>query len=83
MSSFDHSTSPGRGWCPLVARTSGSVTEGVCRLILATSVIVISRVYDPLDAGAGRAGPTGHGGRLLAGARLRDVLGIGVSRSDH
>jgi hypothetical protein len=51
MSSFDHSTRSGRGWCPLVARTSGSATEGVYRLILATSVIAISRVYEPLDAG--------------------------------
>jgi hypothetical protein len=39
------------GWRPLVARTSGSATEGVYGLILATSVIAVSRAHEPLDAG--------------------------------
>jgi hypothetical protein len=36
---------------PLVLRTSGSATEGVYGLILATAVITISRELDPSDAG--------------------------------
>lgn len=36
---------------PLVLRTSGSATEGVYGLILATAVIALSRELDPSDAG--------------------------------
>ena len=36
---------------PLVARTKGSATEGVYGLILAISVIALSREYDASDAG--------------------------------
>ena len=50
-SSVDHPSRSGRGWRPLVARTSGSATEGVYGLILATSVIATSQMPEPLDAG--------------------------------
>ena len=36
---------------PRVVRTAGSVTEGIYGLILATSVIAVSREYDSTDAG--------------------------------
>lgn len=36
---------------PLVIRTSGSATEGIYGLILATAVITVSRELDPTDAG--------------------------------
>jgi hypothetical protein len=39
------------GWRPLVSRKSGSATEGVYGLILATSVIAISTGGEPADAG--------------------------------
>ena len=38
-------------WRPLVLRTSGSATQGVYGLILATAVIAISRELDPSNAG--------------------------------
>jgi hypothetical protein len=38
-------------WRPLAIRTSGSATQGVYGLILATAVIAISRESDPSDAG--------------------------------
>jgi hypothetical protein len=38
-------------WRPLATRTSGSATQGVYGLILATTVIAISRESDPSDAG--------------------------------
>ena len=38
-------------WRPRVARTAGSVTEAVYGLILATSVIAVSREYDATNAG--------------------------------
>ena len=38
-------------WRPRVVRTSGSVVEGVYGLILATSVIAVSREYDASNAG--------------------------------
>ena len=38
-------------WRPRVVRTTGSVTEGIYGLILATSVIAVSREYDSTDAG--------------------------------
>ena len=38
-------------WRPRVVRTTGSVTEGIYGLILATSVIAVSREYDATDAG--------------------------------
>jgi hypothetical protein len=38
-------------WRPHLARTSGSVAEAVYGLILATSVIAVSRVYAPTNAG--------------------------------
>ncbi len=38
-------------WRPRVARTSGSITEAIYGLILATSVIAVSREYDASDAG--------------------------------
>jgi len=38
-------------WRPPVARTSGSVAEAVYGLILATSVIAVSRAYAPSNAG--------------------------------
>jgi hypothetical protein len=38
-------------WRPRVVRTSGSVTESIYGLILATSVIAISREYDSSNAG--------------------------------
>jgi hypothetical protein len=40
-----------RRWRPLVVRTAGSVTEAVYGLILATSVIAVSREYDSSNAG--------------------------------
>ena len=40
-----------RGWRPRILRTSGSVTEAVYGLILATSVIAVSREYEPTNAG--------------------------------
>jgi len=36
---------------PRVVRTTGSVTEGIYGLILATSVIAVSQEYDSTDAG--------------------------------
>ena len=38
-------------WRPLVLRTSGNVTEAIYGLILATSVIAVSREYESTDAG--------------------------------
>jgi hypothetical protein len=38
-------------WRPFVARTTGSVTEAIYGLILATSVIAVSREYDASNAG--------------------------------
>lgn len=40
-----------RWWHPLIVRTAGSVTEAIYGLILATSVIAVSREYDPSNAG--------------------------------
>jgi hypothetical protein len=40
-----------RWWHPRVVRTAGSVTEAIYGLILATSVIAVSREYDPSNAG--------------------------------
>ena len=39
-------------WRPRVIRTAGSVTEAIYGLILATSVIAVSREYDPSNAGS-------------------------------
>ena len=39
------------GWRPRVAGTTGSVTEGIYGLILATSVIAVSAEYSSSDAG--------------------------------
>ena len=38
-------------WRPRIVRTTGSVTEGIYGLILATSVIAVSREYDASNAG--------------------------------
>ena len=38
-------------WRPRVVRTTGSVTEAIYGLILATSVIAVSREYDASNAG--------------------------------
>ena len=46
-----HSMSSARRWQPLVVRTAGSVTEAIYGLILATSVIAVSREYDASNAG--------------------------------
>jgi hypothetical protein len=43
--------SAARRWRPLVARTTGSVTEAIYGLILATSVIAVSAEYAPSNAG--------------------------------
>jgi hypothetical protein len=43
--------SGGRWWRPLDVRTGGSVTEAIYGLILATSVIAVSREYDSSNAG--------------------------------
>jgi hypothetical protein len=40
-----------RPWQPLVLGTAGSLTEAIYGLILATSVIAVSREYDDTDAG--------------------------------
>jgi hypothetical protein len=40
-----------RRWRPRVVRTAGSVTEAIYGLILATSVIAVSREYDSSNAG--------------------------------
>lgn len=45
------STAGGRSWRPLVVRTVGSVTEALYGLILAASVIAVSRDYEPENAG--------------------------------
>ena len=53
----DGRATSGRGrWRPRVVRTTGSVTEAIYGLILATSVIAVSREYD--DTNAGRIGVT-------------------------
>ena len=39
-----------RNWRPRVVRTTGSVTEAIYGLVLATSVIAVSREYDSTDA---------------------------------
>ena len=41
----------GIDWRPRVLRTTGSVTEGIYGLILATSVIAVSQEYDSTNAG--------------------------------
>jgi hypothetical protein len=51
MSSCGQPARSGRELRPLVLRTSGSATEGVYGLILATSVIAVSREHHPSDAG--------------------------------
>lgn len=51
MAPVDRSIRSKPGWRPLVVRTSGSATEGVYGLILATSVIAISTEGEPADAG--------------------------------
>ena len=38
-------------WRPIVVRTTGSVTEAIYGLILATSVIAVSQEYDSSNAG--------------------------------
>ena len=38
-------------WRPRVVRTTGSLTEAIYGLVLATSVIAVSREYDSTDAG--------------------------------
>jgi hypothetical protein len=43
-------------WRPRIVRTTGSVTEAIYGLILATSVIAVSREYD--SSNAGRVGVT-------------------------
>ena len=43
--------SAGDRWRPRVVRTSGSVAEAIYGLILATSVIAVSREYDSSNAG--------------------------------
>jgi len=43
--------SPAESWRPHVVRTTGSVTEAIYGLILATSVIAVSREYDSSNAG--------------------------------
>lgn len=48
--------SAARRWRPLVAGTTGSVTEAIYGLILATSVIAVSREYD--SSNSGRVGVT-------------------------
>jgi hypothetical protein len=40
-----------RRWRPVVVRTAGSVTEAIYGLVLATSVIAVSREYDSSNAG--------------------------------
>ena len=44
--------SAGGRWRPRVARTTGSVAEAIYGLILATSVIAVSREYDSSNAGS-------------------------------
>lgn len=46
-----HRLGDAKGWRPRVVRTTGSLTEGIYGLILATSVIAVSREYDSTDAG--------------------------------
>jgi hypothetical protein len=48
--------SAAKPWRPHVVRTTGSVTEAIYGLILATSVIAVSREYD--SSNAGRVGVT-------------------------
>ena len=48
--------SAGEWWRPRVVRTTGSVVEAIYGLILATSVITVSREYD--SSNAGRVGVT-------------------------
>jgi hypothetical protein len=43
--------SAAKPWRPHVVRTTGSVTEAIYGLILATSVIAVSREYDASNAG--------------------------------
>jgi len=52
---------PARNWRPRVVRTTGSLTEGIYGLILATSVIAVSRQYDSTDAGTIAAAVLGTG----------------------
>jgi membrane protease YdiL (CAAX protease family) len=49
--SSSHSTRSGPDRRTLVVRTSGIASEDIYGLILATSVIGVSRAYDPADAG--------------------------------
>ena len=74
----DHSTG---GLAPSDRPDSGSATEGIYGLILATAVIAVSRNCGEDDAGQGWFGGAGHGDRVLTGARLHlAVLGTGVSQ---
>jgi hypothetical protein len=78
-SSFNHPRSSGWGWRPLVARTSGSATEGVYGLILATSVIAVSRAHEPLDAGWVALAVLVTALVFWLGHVYSYVLGVGVS----
>ena len=79
MSSSDNSTRSGPGWRPLVARTSGSATEGVYGLILAISVIAVSRVHEPPDAGRAALTVLVTAVVFWLGHVYAHVLGVGVS----
>ena len=69
----------GLGWRPLVARTSGSATEGVYGLILATAVIAISSVDDPLDAGRVALAVLVTAGAFWLAHVYANLLGVSVS----
>ena len=78
-SSADQASRSGRGWRPLVARTSGSATEGVYGLILAASVIAISQMPESLDAGQVALAVLVTAVIFWLGHVYADVLGAGVS----
>ena len=71
--------SSGPGWRPLVARTHGSAMEGVYGLILATAVIAVSAVNDPLDAGRVALAVLVTAGVFWLAHVYANLLGIGVS----
>ena len=69
----------GPGWRPLVARTSGSATEGVYGLLLATSVIAVSPAAETLDAGRVALAVFVTAGVFWLAHVYANLLGIGVS----
>ena len=77
--SFGRPARSGPRWRPLVTRTSGSATEGVYGLILASAVIAVSPANDPLDAGRVALTVLATAGVFWLAHVYANLLGIGAS----